>query len=83
MTTWLPITGCLLFLVLWGVAWRKQPPLAFGIFLGVAIAAVVAACVRPFDMHNVPIWLPALPFAVVAISLLCFGIWAWFLGRDR
>ena len=85
MATLLQIAGLLLFLVLWGVAWRRQPNLAFGIFLGVAIAAVVAAVVRPFDfdMRNVPIWLPPLPFAVVAISLLCFGIWAWFLGRNR
>src|SRR5438034_6571270 len=71
MATLLQIAGLLLFLVLWGVAWRRQPNLAFGIFLGVAITAVVAAVVRPFDMRNVPIWLPPLPFAVVAISLLC------------
>jgi len=83
MATLLQITGFLLFMVLWGAAWRKQPNLAFGIFLGVAIAAVIAAVVRPFDMHHVPIWLPALPFAVVALSLFCFGVWAWFLGRDR
>jgi hypothetical protein len=44
---------------------------------------VVAAVVWPFDMRDVPLWLPPLPFAVVAISLLCFGIWAWFLGRER
>jgi len=83
MATLLQITGLLLFLALWGAAWRKQPNLAFGIFIGVVIAAVVAALVRPFDMHNLPIWLPPLPFAVVAVSLLCFGIRAWFLGRDR
>ena len=39
--------------------------------------------VRPFDMHNIPIWLPALPFAVVAVSLFCLGISAWLSGRDR
>jgi hypothetical protein len=44
---------------------------------------VVAAFVRRFDMHNVPIWLPALPFAVVAVSLFCLGIFAWLLGKDR
>jgi hypothetical protein len=77
------ITGLPLFPVWWGVAWREQPNLAFGILPGVVIVAVVAAFVRRFHMHNVPIWLPALPFAVVAISLLCLGIRAWFLGRDR
>jgi hypothetical protein len=83
MATLLQIAGFLLFLVLWGAAWRKQPHLALGIFLGVAIAAAVAVFVRPFDLHNMPVWLPALPFAVVAICLFCFGVWAWFLGSDR
>src|SRR6266478_5772985 len=30
MATLLQITGFLLFLVLWGAAWRKQPNLVFG-----------------------------------------------------
>jgi hypothetical protein len=81
MATLLQITGLLLFLALWGFAWRRQPNLAFGIFFGVAMAAVVAAFLRRLDVNNVPLWLPPLPFAVVAISLLCFGIWAWLLGR--
>jgi hypothetical protein len=34
-------------------------------------------------MHNVPLWLPPLPFAVVAISLFCLGIWTWLVGKDR
>jgi hypothetical protein len=81
MATLLRVSGFLLFLLLWGAAWRRQPNLAVGIFIGVAIAAVVAAFVRRLDVHDVPLWLPPLPFAVVAISLLCFGIWAWVLGR--
>ena len=36
-------------------------------------------CVR--EVHNMPIWLPPLPFAVIAITLLCIGIWAWAQGR--
>jgi len=79
----LQIAGLLLFLGLWSMAWRKQPNLAFGMLPGVAIAAVVVALARPFDMHNIPLWLPPLPFAVVAIALLCFGIWAWVLGKRR
>jgi len=35
-----------------------------------------AAVLRPFDMRSVPIWLPPLPFAVVAISAALF----WHLG---
>ena len=83
MAMWLQIGGLVLFLALWGAAWSRQPNLALGIFFGVAIAAVVAALVRPSQLHSVPIWLPPVPFAVVATSLLGFGIWAWVLGRER
>jgi hypothetical protein len=83
MAVWLQISGFVLFLALWGVAWRRQPNLALGIFFGVAIAALVAALVRPSHLHSVPIWLPPLPFAAVATSLFGFGIWAWVLGRKR
>ena len=83
MAVWLQISGLVLFLALWGMAWRRQPNLALGIFLGVAIAALVAALVRPSQLHSVPVWLPPLPFAAVAISLFGFGIWAWVLGRKR
>jgi hypothetical protein len=34
-------------------------------------------------MHEMPIWLPALPFAVIALTLLSLGIGAWFAGKDR
>jgi hypothetical protein len=82
MATLLQIAGLLLFLALWGGAWRRQPDLALGIFVGVAIAAIVVALGRlVLDIRQVPIWLPPLPFAAVASSLFGFGIWAWVLGR--
>jgi hypothetical protein len=83
MAVWLQTSGLVLVLALWGMAWRRQPNLGLGIFFGVAIAAVVAALVRASHLHSVPLWLPPLPFAVVAISLFGFGIWAWVLGRER
>jgi hypothetical protein len=83
MATVLQIAGVLVFLALWGAAWRGQPSFAFGITLGVVLAVVVAVVARPFDLHQVPLWLPPLPFAVVACSLFSFGVWAWLLGRRQ
>jgi hypothetical protein len=34
-------------------------------------------------MNHVPIWLPPLPFAVIALTLLGLGIWAWFQGEEQ
>jgi hypothetical protein len=83
MVTWLQIGGLVLFLAAWGAAWRRQPNLALGIFFGLAAAAVIGAVLRASHLQSVPIWLPPVPFAAVAISLLGFGIWAWVLGRQR
>lgn len=77
----LTIVGFIIFLILCGLAWRKKPVLALGIFLGAGIACGIAAIAKPITLQTLPIWLPALPFAVVAISLFSFGILAWFWGR--
>jgi hypothetical protein len=34
-------------------------------------------------MHDMPIWLPALPFAGIAQTLFSCGVWAWFSGKHR
>jgi hypothetical protein len=34
-------------------------------------------------MHDIPVWLPALPFSVIALTLFTCGIWAWFSGKHR
>jgi hypothetical protein len=83
MTLLLSIIGMLVFLVLWSLAWRNRPILAFGIFLGAVTVCVLGAVIRPSGVQHVPPWLPALPFAVVAIVLLYFGILAWWWGRSR
>jgi hypothetical protein len=83
MMLFISIIGILALLALWSLAWRNQPTLAFGIFLGTAGVCVLGAIVRPFDIQHIPVWLPALPFAVVALVLLYFGILAWRWGRSR
>jgi hypothetical protein len=50
--------------------------------VGAVVAALVALIARPFELTHIPIWLPPLPFALVAITLFCFGALAWFWGED-
>jgi hypothetical protein len=83
MTTFLQIAGFLAFLLLWSLAWRNKPKLGFGLFIGVGIGWVIAAAVLPLGSRPIPPWLPALPFAVVAISLFVFGALAWLWGREQ
>ena len=82
MAAFLLIAGFLAFLALWGLAWRRQPTLAFGIFIGVGMGWVIALTAPPLSFEHMPIWLPATPFAVVALTLFCLGVAVWFRGDN-
>jgi hypothetical protein len=73
------ITAFLVLLAVWAAAWRDHPQLAFGIALGIMIGWVLAATFGPVKLDHIPIWLPPLPFAVVAITLITLGAIAWRL----
>ena len=30
-----------------------------------------------------PVWVPALPFALIALALFAFGLLAWFWGDEQ
>jgi hypothetical protein len=52
-----------------------------------AVGAVAIALSTPMLLAlvrapHVPVWLPALPFALIAISLFGFGLLAWFWSED-
>ena len=70
-------------LALWRRAWRTQPMLAYGITIGIMIVALGAAFIDRPKLDHVPLWLPPLPFAIVAVTLLIFGILAWVWDDDK
>jgi hypothetical protein len=72
----------LAFLILWGIAWRNQTRLAFGIFIGIGVGWLVSSLVKGVSLEHIPLWLPPLPFAVVAVTLFGFGVAAWRIGSD-
>jgi hypothetical protein len=70
-------------LVLWIFQWQRGSRLAIGIALGVLLGAAVASLVGVLGgIQHVPIWGPALPFGLIAISLFGFGLLAWFWGEN-
>jgi len=68
--------------LLWMVAWRRRRHFAVGALIGAVVALVASNWVRSFDLDTMPIWLPALPFALVATTLFGFGVLAWFWGEE-
>jgi hypothetical protein len=72
-----------LLLVLVGLTVRKRPAVAAGIVVVAGLAWAGLAMLPHYTVHTLPVWLPALPFAVVAVTLFSLGFLAWFTGRDR
>jgi hypothetical protein len=81
---WIWLIGVAIFVVIWGAVWRTQPKLAFGVLLGLPIAWVISLFLTPYvtGMHQIPVWLPPLPLAIVAVMLFVFGTVTW-LRADR
>jgi ABC-type dipeptide/oligopeptide/nickel transport system permease subunit len=57
--------------------------LALGIAIGVALAVVGGPAVKSLAaMEHMRLWLPVLPFALIAVTLFFFGLLAWFWADD-
>ena len=79
------VTSFIIFLILWGFAWRSQIRLAFGILIGLIAGAAAAPFIGPYEsLADVPMWLPPLPFITVTIVLLVYGFLAgWVLDVKK
>lgn len=78
------LVSIVVLLIVWGLIWRVQPKLAFGVLLGLPIAWVCSRLMKPYvtGAELPPLWLPPLPFATVALTLFIFGAIVW-LKADR
>jgi hypothetical protein len=74
------VLATVLFLVLlaaWAAAWRSNPAMALGIGIGILMGWLAAGMAGRIHLDEIPIWLPPLPFAVVAATLIIFGVLVW------
>jgi hypothetical protein len=75
------LLGCML---LWLRAWQRGSKLATGVVIGAVLALGAAFVVRAIGAADpMPVWLPALPFALIATTLFAFGLLAWFWGDKQ
>jgi hypothetical protein len=77
------VAGCLALVALSIAAMRKRAELVIGIALGLLLAGLASVGAPAVTLQSMPVWLPALPFAVIALTLLVFGVLAWWWGTDR
>jgi hypothetical protein len=82
MLTWLIAVAVLV--ALWGLIWRRNLELAFGILLGLPLAWLASRLLVPYltGMHEIPVWLPPLPLATVATLLFIKGALVWIRGNE-
>ena len=74
------VIAFIFFLILWGLAWRSQIKLAFGILIGLIAGAAAAPFLGPYEsIADVPIWLPPLPFVTVTVVMFVYGFLAWWV----
>lgn len=84
MLAWLIVIAVLA--VAWGVMWKSYTKMAIGALIGMPIGWLFSRTINSYltgDMHDIPLWLPPLPFALVAVILLVVGAVIWFGGNDK
>jgi len=75
------LLGCML---LWVRAWQRGSQFAAGIVLGALLALAAVFFVRTIGTTDpIPVWLPAVPFALIATTLFVFGLLAWYWGDEE
>jgi hypothetical protein len=75
------LLGCML---LWILAWQRGSRFAIGVVVGAFLALGAGPLFRAIGAAGpMPVWVPALPFALIALGLFAFGLLAWFWGDER
>lgn len=82
MFLWL--LGVAIAILIWGALWRRNLLLSFGILIGLLLAWLASVLLRPYvtGMEEIPIWLPPLPLATIAVVLFVYGGLVWFRGNE-
>jgi uncharacterized membrane protein YccC len=78
------LVGVVVCLAVWGALWQRNLSLAGGVLVGVLLAWVLSYYLKPYvtGMETIPIWIPPLPLATIAVALFVYGAIVWFRGND-
>jgi ABC-type sulfate transport system permease component len=78
------LIGVVACLVIWSAIWKSNLVLGFGVLIGVLLAWILSYGLKPYvtGMKDIPVWLPPLPLATVALVLFVYGALIWIRGSE-
>jgi xanthine/uracil permease len=83
MADFLITFAVLVFMLVLIRAILRRSRLALGMLAGVVLALPALSMRESLvTAQSIPIWLPPLPFALIALTLFAFGLLAWYWSED-
>ena len=81
---WLWLLGVAICVLIWGTLWKRNIIMASGILVGFLLAWLLSYLIKPYvtGMETIPVWLPPISLATVAIVLFVYGALVWIRGND-
>ena len=78
------LVGVIVAVLIWGALWKRNLSLAGGVLVGVLLAWILSYFLKPYvtGMETIPIWLPPLPLATIAVALFVYGAITFFRANE-
>jgi hypothetical protein len=78
------LIGVVVCLFVWAMLWKRNLVLGFGVLIGVLLAWLLSYALKPYisGVKEIPVWLPPLPLATVALVLFIYGGLVWIRGTE-
>ena len=70
----------------WGAMWNNYPKMALGALIGMPIGWLFSSSIHSYladEMEDIPLWLPPLPLAIVALLLIVVGLVIFLRAGDQ
>lgn len=83
MIYWLLIVAILV--LAWAALWNNYPRMALGALIGMPIGWILSNPINSYltgEMEDIPLWLPPLPLAIIALLLIVVGLYIFLRADD-
>ena len=75
-----------LLALFWGAMWKNYPRMALGALIGMPVGWLLSGPINSYltgEMEDIPLWLPPLPLAIIAVLLIVVGLVIFLRADDQ